>query len=192
VDAELQVDPEAEQDVEPERKTKAARGKSGSGAAKGGSRAKTKRSGFGAQKRAPGLGINTRGTPRGTPRHATVDDETGSLPPDQEDAQVQHPPVGRRNTRKGGSAESALGILVNPPAKTKRVGGGRKSRQDASQGQDSNDIVHGDAIAVDPMLIAGDIMSVSQHTIGEVEPESAVAGEDRMMASEPMIATKPI
>jgi hypothetical protein len=191
VDTELRAEPDAEQDVEPERKTKATRGKGGFGAGKG-PRAKTKRGGFGAQKRASGLTINTRGTPRGTPKQVPVDDETGSLPPDQDESRIQSAPVGRRNTRKVAPSESGVGIAVNPPAKPKRLGGGRKSRHEASalaQVQDPNGVTREDPVAVDPMLIAEDAMSMSQHTAGDVEPDPA-AMEELPMNPDSMVATK--
>ena len=160
---------EQEPEPEPERKTKASRGKGGFGAK--GSRAKTKRGGFGATKRA-----STRGTPRGTPRTVSMDDEGESLPPDQEDIA---PVSGRRNTRKvAAPGESALGITVNPvPAggKSKRAGG-KKSRQD------TNETLQEDDVVVDPMLLE-DQMAMSQLVTGATELDPPAIEDDHMSTS---------
>ncbi|KIM26966.1 hypothetical protein M408DRAFT_175812 [Serendipita vermifera MAFF 305830] len=169
---------EGEQDLEPEpeRKSKSSRGKGGFGAARG-SRAKTKRGGFGGQKR-----VSTRGTPRGTPKLVPMDDETSSLAADQEDGA----PVGRRNTRKAVPGESALGITVNSTpsgGKSKRAGGGKKQRQDAAETPQGDDVI------VDPMLLE-EQMSMSQHMNGAPEHDATLVEDERMITpSDHAIAT---
>lgn len=81
------IDPEADQDQEAEKKSKTPRGKGGG---RGGAKGKGRRGGLAPlSKRGSAFSINTRGTPRGTPKAILQEDDAESVAPAEDAALVK-------------------------------------------------------------------------------------------------------